>query len=233
MPTRRAGCQALLAALLACLAIPWPGRLRAAPLRQRQQAIRQLIEQAAHTAVAGPVQVELGSLQAVAAMAPCRKPPRVQLDGQGRYRDARVSCPDQGWQIYVAVTIRRHRKVIVAAHDLAAGEVLHRNDVMAASDTAPANGVAHSLSAVVGHVLVAPVSAGTPIALSQLRSAVTVHAGQTITVHVTSGRVRVVTTAIALQDGRIGQSILVKNPESGHRYRVTITAGGAVDDLGG
>lgn len=217
--------------MLACTSIPVP----AATIGRREQVIEQLIERAVHAALPGPVEVELGSMEAVSAMPPCRHPPRVQLDGRGTYRDARVSCADRGWQIYIPITLRRHQDIVVAAHDLPAGEVLTPGDVTmtpAAVPTGGASRLAHTLSAVVGHVLIAPIGAGTPIALSALQAAVTVHAGQTITVHVQSGTVRIVTTAVALQDGRVGQSILVKNPESGHRYRVMITANSAVDDLG-
>lgn len=202
--------------------------------QQRVHTLDRLIRQAVHRAEPGRVHVHIGSTQALSAMSPCGQTPRVQLYGRGSNQDARVSCPDQGWQLYIPLSIRKTGRVVVAAHDLMAGKVLTANDLkLVPAPAQDGDSTADTLDAVVGHTLRAPVNSGTPISLSALQNAVRVHAGQSLTVHVQSGPVSIKTSAIALQDGRAGQSILVKNPETGHRYRVTLTAGGAVDDLGG
>lgn len=200
--------------------------------RAREHIVRTLIQNVARTEAPGS-KVSIGSLQAVPAMAPCATTPDVELYGRGQYRDARVSCTNQGWQLYIPVHLLTSQQVVVAAHDLQAGTVLHEQDLKLVSATSADTDapVAHDASTVVGHTLVAPVSAGTPIPLSGLQQPVRVHSGETITVHVHSGTVRIRTTAVALQDGRPGQSILVENPATSYRYRVELTDHGAVENL--
>lgn len=146
----------------------------------------------------------------------------------------RVSCPGQGWQLYVPVRFSGSRKITVASHDLSSDKPLTRSDIKLkkVSISQDASGqIAHSLKSVVGKTLTVPVSKGTPIRLSSLNQAVRVHSGQHVTVHVHAGQVSVTATAIALQQGRVGQSILVKNPKSGKHYRVKVTRHGLVANL--
>lgn len=210
------------------------GVAAAAPDRQAQLAARIQHWVAARVP---DHQVTVGSLGALSQMPRCRAaPPAMTLYGQGRNRTVRVHCPSQGWQLYVPVTLQSSRRIVVAAHDLAAGTVLDRADIRLVAPggrSGATGGLAHDPKAVVGETLRAPVGAGTAIHLAGLAHAVRVHAGQSVTVHVRSNAIEIRTTAIALQDGRVGQSILVKNPESGHRYRVQVTAHGVVADLSG
>lgn len=169
-------------------------------------------------------------------MTPCAGPLQMRVYGNAAYRNVRVSCPGQGWQLYVPVTLMSSAPVVFAAHDLQAGVAIRRSDLKTESSSHAADQggqLAHQKQSVIGRTLTAPVGSGTAIHLSSLRQAVKIHAGQTITVHVHSNAVDITTTAVALQDGRVGQSILVKNSGSGHRYRVEVTASGAVDDLSG
>lgn len=222
---------AALALGLAFLGFAAPAR--AAALGPRVARVKALIERAAH-AVAPDSRIELGSMRALRAMSACPAPPRVVMMGRGLYRDARVSCASAGWQLYVPVTMRTAQKVVVAAHDLGAGRALKARDlrlVPARFVSGEAQYDAHALAAVIGRALAAPVGAGQPIALASLQGATMVRAGQEISVRVESRSVELKTMAVALQDGRIGQSILVKNPDSGRRYRVDVTGRGAVDRI--
>jgi flagella basal body P-ring formation protein FlgA len=206
----------------------------AQPSSQRQNRIKDLIEKKVQSTVPGASHIAIGSTRAINSMPPCPQSPSVEFYGQGAYRDARVSCASEGWQLYIPIKIDKASNIVVAAKDLPAGKLLSAADLKLVpasqlSDISAAD--AHSLSAVTGQTLNAPVSSGTPIALSSLQSPLRVHAGETISVRVQSDAVRIRTTAVALQDGREGQSILVKNPSSGKRYRVEITATGAVLNL--
>lgn len=199
----------------------------------RHDRVKGRIKQVAEQQAPGQ-HVHVGSLKALAQMSPCHAPLQMQLYGQGSYRNMRVSCPDQGWQLYVPVTLAALGRIVVAAHDLSADVPLTRSDLKLerpAAGQGDSGQIAHGLKSVVGKTLTAPVSAGTPIRLSSLTQAVRVHAGQNVTVHVYAGGVSIRTMAIALQQGRVGQSILVKNPSSGKHYRVKVTDHGVVDDL--
>ncbi|MGN8158781.1 flagellar basal body P-ring formation chaperone FlgA [Salinisphaera sp. RV14] len=201
----------------------------------RHDRIQRRIQQVVENQAPGH-RAHVGSLNALTQMKPCHAPLQMRLYGQGTYRNMRVSCPDQGWQLYVPVTLTSLARIAVAAHDLPAGTPLTKSDlklVRSSAGQGDSHQVAHSLKSALGKTLTAPVSAGTPIRLSSLAQPVRIHAGQQVTVHVRSEAVSVEATAIALQQGRVGQSILVKNPSSGKRYRVEVTSHGVIDNLSG
>jgi pilus assembly protein CpaB len=59
--------------------------------------------------------------------------------------------------------------VVVAAHDLVAGEVIHSDDVtLRTLGTAPPNGLIQDPATVIGHRVAVPFTAGTPIATTTL-----------------------------------------------------------------
>lgn len=205
-----------------------------AHLTRRQMAMIQLIRKAARETLSRAATIQIGPTEAVNSVHACRQYPEVHFYGNGSYRDARVSCPGRGWQFYIPVTLTQKQAVIVAAHAIPSNQTLTRADLKVIRESGLGQqDLAHSLNAVLGQTLRAPVSKGTPISLDALQGATKVHAGQSLTVRVRSGLVVIKTTAIALQDGRSGQSILVKNPSSGKRYRVTVTpSGGAAYNLG-
>lgn len=201
----------------------------------RHDRIRRRIQQVVEKQAPGH-RAHVGSFIALTQMTPCQAPLKMNLYGQGTYRNMRVSCPDQGWQLYVPVTLTSLARIAVAAHDLSAGTPLTASDlklVRSSAGQGDSHQIAHSLKTALGKTLIVPVSAGTPIRLSSLAQPVRIHAGQQVTVHVGSDAVSVEATAIALQQGRVGQSILVKNPSSGKRYRVEVTSHGVVDNLSG
>lgn len=178
--------------------------------------------------------VAAGSLAALASVTPCPSTPSVSIEGNGSYRTAHLRCAAAAWQLYIPVVLHEARREVVAARDLEPGTPLAPDDVrVVKTDAANAGLVADSLQAVLGHTLAAPVTTGSPISLGALREPIVVHAGQALTVSVESGAMTLKMTATALQDGRVGQSILVRNPHSGKRFTVTVSQhGGATYLLG-
>lgn len=200
----------------------------------QQKQVRTLIRQHLADSTGHNVSLQIGSTKAMASVKPCRHHPDVRIYGRGQHRDARVNCPGRGWQFYIPVTLQQKQTVVVAAHDLQQGKALKRSDLKVIREAGPeGSDLAHDLKSVIGQTLKAPISRGTPVSLNSLQGATRVHSGQDLTVRVESGDVVIKTTAVALQSGRTGQTILVKNPGSGKRYRVTVNSeGGAVYNLG-
>lgn len=175
-----------------------------------------------------------GALALLPHVKPCPQPPAVTVLGYSAYRTVRVACPSAGWQFYVPIRLSIRGTTVVAARDILPGRTITAADVRVVPSTAPSSFAASSATSVIGRTLDAPLRAGQPIALGALQEPIKVHAGQDITVDVRAGSVRVQTTAVALEQGRVGQSILVRNPKTGKQYRVTVNpAGGASYDLGG
>lgn len=174
-------------------------------------------------------QVTLGSTRVLDKADPCSTPPLVTLAGNGAYRTARIQCPALGWQFYIPFTVEETTTVVVAAHALLPGHPLAASDlrVVHAAAASGAATVARSEQAIIGQTLTVPVARGEAIALAELQEPVVVHSGENLTVHVESASVKVTTTAVALQNGRINQTIWVKNATTGKRYHVTVTGEGS------
>jgi flagella basal body P-ring formation protein FlgA len=70
---------------------------------------------------------------------------------------------------------------------------------------------------------------GSPILSPLLDLPVTVHRGQKIVMTLTDPMMTIKTTGLALQDGRVGDTIEVQNPESQKTFRATVADDGGVE----
>ncbi len=77
-----------------------------------------------------------------------------------------------------------------------------------------------------GATAVMSLPAGTILTTGNIAEPVIVHAGQMVTVKVSSGDVDVSVNAIADQAGRVGDTILLTNPASGQRFPALVTRSG-------
>lgn len=142
-----------------------------------------------------------------------------------------VSCTAPSpWTIYIPVQLVMNQAVVVAARPLGAGTVLAADDLSIiqrnASNLAGSAVVNPQLA--VGQVLRFGVAAGQPILASMLDAPEVVHAGQEITLIAEGDGVRISTIAKAMENGRPGQTILVRNNSSGKVIRGTVDRAGAV-----
>lgn len=214
-----------------CLLLPTTS---AAYASSSDQQLRSRIETRLH-AVDSSAQVVVGSLRGLHSMTSCPTRTRLRFYGSGANRNVRVSCPSSGWQFYVPVHLFQRDRMLVATHDLPAGTRLKRSDLSAdyVERSGYSLGIASDPGAILGHRLVAPVGAGEPIYLDDVLHRVLVHSGQTVIVQIEAGAVSIRASAIAMQDGVADQTILVRNPSTGHTFRVEVTRHGVVDNLSG
>jgi flagella basal body P-ring formation protein FlgA len=144
---------------------------------------------------------------------------------------AKVSCANPVWAVYVPVRLHRWQMVMVAATMLPPNRPLAAGDLVAARiDTAtlPGTPIADSDQAV-GKLLRTTVPAGAPLMAAQLEAPIVIHRDQRVVVTLDDGNVVVKTTAIAQQDGRAGDIILLQNPASKKTLRAAVTADGEAE----
>lgn len=149
----------------------------------------------------------------------------------------RVRCSQPVWQLYVKVTNKLapkalvstnretppapkevHRKVLVAAAVLPRGTVLNETHVVLADvDTSSVGSPAFEAVADVMHSeLVRDLRPGQPIRVQDVRQTVLVKRGQTVLMSVGQAQGFQITARVeALQDGRMGEKVQLKNSESG------------------
>ncbi len=80
-----------------------------------------------------------------------------------------------------------------------------------------------------GKVLRAGLFAGAPITSPLLEFPIVVHRGQKVLLTLTDSTMIIDFTAVALEDGRVGESIAVENPDSKKTMHVTVTRDGNVE----
>ncbi len=130
------------------------------------------------------------------------------------------------WTIYVPVRIVQSQKIVVAAHSLVAGTVLTASDLtlMPGNAASLAGAPLASVAQALGRTLRFGTVAGQPITQSMLAAPIWVHGGDNVTLVAEGDGVRISTLAQAIENGRPGQSILVRNLQSGRVVRGTVTA---------
>ncbi|MEL5849196.1 MAG: flagellar basal body P-ring formation chaperone FlgA [Candidatus Igneacidithiobacillus chanchocoensis] len=136
----------------------------------------------------------------------------------------------QSWTLYVPVQVRQGSAIIIAAHSLSAGTILSAGDLRTSSAD-PGNLAGAPLSSpqeAIGQRLRYGVMAGQPILRSMLQARNLVHAGQQVTIVAEGDGIRIATIADAIEDGQMGQSILVRNIQSGRVLHAMVSGAGTV-----
>ncbi|MEW6559905.1 MAG: flagellar basal body P-ring formation chaperone FlgA [Pseudomonadota bacterium] len=134
------------------------------------------------------------------------------------------------WTLYLPVRVDRQQGVVVVARALQAGHVLTAADLTTVERDATRlpPGAVNDAQALVGQVLRYSVAAGQPLVQSMLTGPQLVHYGQSVSLVAQGLGVRLVALGQALADGRVGQSVLVRNVQSGRVVSGVVDAQGQV-----
>lgn len=160
---------------------------------------------------------EAGRLDPRLQLAACRGALQATAPDFGR-ATARVSvpvaCRDQGWSVRVPVHVQMFRKVLVAGHALARGDVIGAGDVRVEErDTARLGyGYLVDPAQLIGRSLRRPLLADTVIAPGMLAAREVVERGQQVRVVAAAAGIRVRAEGIALDAGDTGALVRVKRP---------------------
>jgi flagellar basal body P-ring formation protein FlgA len=144
---------------------------------------------------------------------------------------AKVNCPAPSWTIYVPVRLHAWIDAVVAAVNLSPdtkldGSYLTRGRVdMFANHGA----LVTDMKQAEGKVLRVGLLVGSPVLSPFLESPLVVRRGQKVLLTLTASTMTIKTPALALEDGRIGDSIEVENPESQKTLRATVLSDGDVE----
>lgn len=196
---------------------------------QNPQEVTHAVQQAAQNLAPPGAQVSVGSVGGAHYMPACTIPLTVSIGGVSPYEQATVQCASPRWTLYVEVTIAQSEEVVVAAHPLTAGQIIAPDDVMLRRlpvQNFAGRQIFTDLSQVEGAQAVMSMTSGTILTPNIIQAPLVVKAGQMVTVHVFSGDIVLSMDAIADQDGRIGDTIMLTNPSSGRRFMAEVTAQG-------
>lgn len=230
-----------LAPLAITGALLWPllaASVEAAPevaARVEAAAQRLLSEQAAHKGLVEP-EFKLNLVTSPQPLTPCQLPVSVEpVDTRylSRMRFA-VKCPGKdGWQRDWIVRAEVTALVVVAATDVPANRALSEDDLAQErrrlTDMAEA---VSTLKAVVGQSSTRALRTGQVVLPNFLALPILVKRGDSVTIRARSGAVEVNAAGEALEPGRRGDFIRVRNSSTGKVIRARVLNSGMVEPEG-
>jgi flagella basal body P-ring formation protein FlgA len=203
-----------------------------------EAALAQSVQQwVARQQGARPEQVQLVPLDTRVKVQPCKQALVMDLPFAST-ETIRVRCPEPVWQIYMRLQVplgtaraatgqtpgaggtpaEVRRSVVVAELPLVRGMTVQASDLRLREVVLPAGGSAFldNVAEALHSEILRDMPAGTPLRRSDLRPLVLVKRGQLVQLSVGKSTGFMVTAHVeALQDGRMGEQIKLKNADSG------------------
>ena len=144
---------------------------------------------------------------------------------------AKVECSAPSWTIYVPVRLHAWVDAVVASTNLTpntklTADHLTRGRVDMFASSSP---LLTEASKAEGKILRVGLLAGAPVLPPFLELPIVVHRGQRVLLTLTDGDMIIRTTALALEDGRTGDSITVENPDSKKTMQAVVAGDGTVE----
>jgi flagella basal body P-ring formation protein FlgA len=142
-----------------------------------------------------------------------------------------VKCQSETpWTVYVPVTVKLYKTLVVAAHPLSANHLLSASDVkLTQIDISTLRkDYFEDAKSVVGQQLKYPLAMGSAISSSHIRPQKIVRRGETVTLIAEAGSMQVRMTGMALSDAVLGEKIRVENSSSKRIVEGIVDAPGQV-----
>lgn len=201
---------------------------------QDQASIRAAIEAAIAprlTAMHGMSgDAEVGNIDSRLRLPPCTN---ISVDlppANAAAMTAKVSCDTPSWTIYVPVRLHAWVDAVVASTNLSPNTTLTAAELgRGRTDAFNSAGLITDPHQAEGKILRVGLIAGAPILAPQLDLPIAVHRGQKIVLTLTDPEMTLKTTAVAMEDGRVGDSITVENAETQKTLRATVARDGGVE----
>jgi flagella basal body P-ring formation protein FlgA len=149
--------------------------------------------------------------------------------GEARFR-VFVNIGDADSAVWIArASVRGTKRGVVARRDLRAGHRVVSTDVAIADVPAGETGAFAEEMDVIGRVMASDIAESAPLVAEALRAGPLVLRGDEVVVTSGGGRASSRRTAVAMEEGRAGDVIRVKNPDSKKEFHIRVTGPGAGD----
>lgn len=144
---------------------------------------------------------------------------------------AKATCPDPNWTLYVPVRLHAWIEAVVAATNIAPNTALTASQLTRGRADAFASngGLITDPRQAEGKILRTGLIAGAPVLSPLLDLPIAVHRGQRVMLTLTDPEMTIKTTATAMDDGRVGDTITVQNTDSQKTLRATVARDGGVE----
>ncbi|GLR64604.1 flagellar basal body P-ring formation chaperone FlgA [Marinospirillum insulare] len=182
----------------------------------------------------GRYEARFSSLDPRLRLTACESPLVVELHGSNDLRgrlNLKVSCLDQDWFVYLGVNLARYLTVVVAKTDLPRKAKLSSPMLsLVEKDVSRVRGdYFTSLAEVTGFQLRNRLRAGDVLSSKNLLETDAVNRSEQITIVATNGVLSVRMGGEALDSGKVGDQIRVRNLQSGRVIRALVVGRGKVE----
>lgn len=182
----------------------------------------------------GRYEVSFSNLDPRLRLAACESPLKVEVHGgedlRGRV-NLKVTCLDQDWFVYLGANIARFKTVVVARNDLPRKAKLHASMLnLTEMDVSRVRGDYFTrFDEVEGYQLRNRLRAGDVLSSKNLLATDAVTRGEQIAIVATNGVLSVRMAGEALDSGKVGDQIRVRNLQSGRVIRALVVGRGKVE----
>lgn len=164
--------------------------------------------------------IKVGNLDSRLRLEACAEPLHFNLQdptGLGGSISVQTRCPTpQGWAVHVPAQVMIYRQIPVAARTIARGE--HINDSHLTNTLTNVSsirqGYALDSEQILGKEAKRNIGQGEAFKTSSLDAPTAIKRGEIVTLQAQAGAIKVVSSGVALADGRLGQKIRVRNSSS-------------------
>jgi flagella basal body P-ring formation protein FlgA len=176
-------------------------------------------------------EVSVGALDERLRLPACADPDIAVPPANAATISVKVSCAAPAWVIYVPVRIHAWVEAVVAATNLAPNTPLSARDLTRGRVDAFAGnpGLLTDPREAEGKILRTGLAMGAPLRTPLLDLPIAVHRGQKVVLTLRDPMMTIKATAVALQDGRVGENIAVENPETRKTLHATVDRDGGVE----
>jgi len=142
-----------------------------------------------------------------------------------------VECHAPSWTVYVPVRLHAWVDAVVASANLTPNTKLSADHLSRGRVDMFANngGLLTEATQAEGKILRVGLLAGAPILSPFLELPIVVHRGQKVLLTLTASTMIIKAPALALEDGRVGESIAVENPDTKKTMQATVASDGTVE----
>ncbi|MBU2729640.1 flagellar basal body P-ring formation chaperone FlgA [Acidithiobacillus caldus] len=163
----------------------------------------------------------------------CPQPLKAQISSQSQWAlTVRVSCeaPTSRWSLYVPFERSYTSTIVIARNFLAPGTVIQSNSVEVRRERidAETGSVCTSIHQVIGDTVNAGIAKGMPIRPENLLAPLIIRQGERVMLKARQHGVVASAMGIAMENGRAGASILVRNTTSHKLLTGVVSANGTV-----
>jgi flagella basal body P-ring formation protein FlgA len=148
--------------------------------------------------------------------------------GSALWRGYLLYAEDRKFDIWARVKLLAPTARVVATSDIAAGHIIHTDDVRVETvDDFPIwKEVSREPGEVVGHIAQRSIAKGRAVLRNEVSNPLAIKSGDIVQVDVENGRAHVKLQAVAENSGRAGETIRFRNPRSGKYFRAQVVEKG-------